>query len=80
MHCYLIQLSGRHYLSPDAADQEMGGAVVPGTWRQEIPLSSMVRASQKNTSEYAKKIRFGLADFSVTKEGELDWHYESAFL
>ena len=79
LHNFLRREGRHHYMPPGSVDHELGdGSVVDGEWRHElVELDSMQRDSQRNASEYAKKVRLRLSDYFLTEEGEVDWQYDS---
>ena len=65
---------------PNSIDHEdLGYLITPGTWRREDPICGMGPAMERNSSAYAKNIRERLADYCLTKEGEMAWQYSVPF-
>ena len=76
LHNYLRNTTPSQYTPPGSLDQELeDGSVIPGNWRQELGFESLGRDSQKNASDYAKAVRKRLADYFLTKNGEVSWQY-----
>ena len=77
LHNYLCVEARGSYIPPAALDRELGdGTFVPGTWHEEQDLDPLTKDSQQNASLYAKGIRNCMADYFVTKEGEVPWQYK----
>ena len=76
LHNFLREKAQQDYTPPGSLDEEDDdGNVVPGTWRDEVPLPSLPRDKRKNASEYAKNLRNSLADYFNTKCGSVPWQY-----
>lgn len=79
LHNYLRKNARATYLPPDAVDNEVDeGNIIEGNWRQETPLTPLENVVQRKPADYAKDIRCRLADYFVTKTGEVRWQYEKA--
>ena len=78
LHNFLHREAKAEYIGPTSVDQEMSdGSVIYGDWRHNmVPLDSVGRDSQRNASQYAKKIRNRLSDYFLTPEGEVEWQYD----
>ena len=77
VHNYLRTHAANEYVPAGFVDSENEeGNCVPGAWRREINLLPLHRSSQRNASEYAKHMRNTLADYFVSREGEVPWQYK----
>ena len=76
LHNYLRHNARNEYTPTGTFDQELDdGCIIPGTWRQEAALPSVRRDGQRNASVYAKRVRQTMADYFLSKEGEVPWQY-----
>jgi hypothetical protein len=79
LHNYLRVHARNEYIPLIAVDHEMeDGTFVPGAWRQEGNLDNLMRNTQKNATEYAKRVRNSLSDYFVSVEGQIPWQYRKA--
>ena len=76
LHNYLREKNAADYTPPGTFDQDTAdGSFIPGSWREEINWPTLPKDKRKNASEYAKNVRKCMADYFVTREGEVDWQY-----
>lgn len=79
LHNYLRKNARSTYLPPDAVDTEGDdGFIIDGFWRQEAGLTPLQSFVQRKPSDYAKDVRSRLADYFVSKAGQVEWQYERA--
>jgi hypothetical protein len=77
IHNYLRKHARATYMPPDAMDIEGNdGEIMEGRWRQEPALPPLQSFVQRKPTDYAKDVRARLADFFVSKEGEIHWQYD----
>ena len=78
LHNFLRKECRGEYISTDSVDQDNAdGTVTPGQWREEVEnMQSLAKSSQRNASEFAKKIRNNLADHFISREGQIPWQYD----
>ena len=57
--------------------EDLGGDVIEGQWRRA--LDSVGSTRNANPTVYAKSIRVKMADYFLTKRGEIPWQYKAAF-
>ena len=79
---FLRKHCGKHYMPANAVDREDSNHdTVPGAWRQRGPnLPGLAPLSGRNTDIMAKRTRDKLADYFISKQGEVPWQYERAYV
>ena len=79
LHNYLRQHAGNDYIRTSDVDFELPeGQVIPAIWRDsDLGLRPLPRHPQKNATTYAKNVREGLANYFISRDGELPWQYSS---
>ena len=76
LHNFLRQRGQADYTPPGSFDEEDdAGNVIPGRWREEVPIDSLPKDKRKNAAEYAKNLRNSLANYFNTKHGSVPWQY-----
>ena len=80
LHNFLRKHCGKHYMAANAVDREDSNhETVPGAWRQHGPnLPGLAPLSGRNTYIMAKRTQDKLADYFISKQGEVPWQYERA--
>jgi hypothetical protein len=79
LHNYLRMNARATYMPPDAVDSERdNGLIIEGNWRQEPALPPLKAVVQRKPSDYAKDVRSRLADYFITKTGQISWQYDRA--
>ena len=75
LHNFLRRHAGNMYMPPNSVDQELNdGQILPGSWREEMIQANMLPlqiGQNRNPSTYAKQVRDKLAQYLVTKQGEV---------
>lgn len=79
LHNFMRVKCGKTYIPREAVDQEINGELVSGAWRQDtLPLESITSTTGGNTYVRAKQMRNALANYFLTRQGEVSWQYRSA--